>query len=54
MILLSENSPMTKFLGEFIWYPRFPISGVIGRSIFVEKMKFFAKFACSFLEKPKE
>jgi len=41
-----------KFFEDFIWYLRFPISGVTERSPFVDKtLEFVAKFACSFLEK---
>eukprot|EP00090_Calanus_glacialis_P042984 TRINITY_DN7612_c0_g1_i1.p1 TRINITY_DN7612_c0_g1~~TRINITY_DN7612_c0_g1_i1.p1 ORF type:complete len:1486 (-),score=621.94 TRINITY_DN7612_c0_g1_i1:145-4602(-) len=41
-----------KFFEDFIWYLRFPISGVTERSSFVDKtLEFVAKFACSFLEK---
>eukprot|EP00092_Neocalanus_flemingeri_P098064 GFUD01125052.1.p1 GENE.GFUD01125052.1~~GFUD01125052.1.p1 ORF type:complete len:1501 (+),score=547.17 GFUD01125052.1:57-4559(+) len=41
-----------KFFEDFIWYLRYPISGVTERSPFVDKtLEFVAKFACSFLEK---
>jgi len=41
-----------KFFEDFIWYLRYPISGVTERSTYVDKtLEFVAKFACSFLEK---
>jgi len=41
-----------KFFEDFIWYLRFPISGITERSSFVDKtLEFVAKFACTFLEK---
>jgi len=41
-----------KFFEDFIWYLRFPISGVTERSPYVDKtLEFVAKFACTFLEK---
>jgi len=47
-----------KFFEDFIWFLRFPISGITERSPFIDKtLEFVAKFACSFLEKdekPKE
>jgi len=41
-----------KFFEDFIWYLRYPISGITERSPFVDRtLEFVAKFACSFLEK---
>lgn len=43
-----------KFFEDFIWYLRYPISGITERSPFVDRtLEFVAKFACSFLEKDK-